>query len=135
MIKLDSAVKKETIYVTVWVIILSALMESVFLILKAWDYKVLIGNALSAVATILNFLLLGVTVQKCLDKTPEDAKKAIKASQALRMVFLVIVAVIGATVPCFNIWATVIPLLFPRVAFVFHAIFNKPKGGANGEEK
>ncbi len=128
MIKLDPAVKKQTLYVTAWVIILSALMQSVFLIIKAWNYTVLLGNLLSATASVINFLLLGITIQKSITKSPEDAKKAIKASQALRMVFLVVVAVLGVALDCFNVWATVIPLVFPRISFYFYAIFQNKRG-------
>ena len=128
MIKLDKTVKKETLYITAWVVILSALMQSVFLIISAWNYKVLLGNLLSAIASIGNFILLGITVQKCLQKSPEDAKKLIKASQKWRLLMLLVVALLGALVPIFNVWATVIPLLFPRIAFMVRPFLGK-KGG------
>ena len=128
MIKLDKAVKKETIYVTAWVVILSVLMQSIFLILSAWDYTVLLGNLLSAIASVGNFILLGITVQKCLKDSPEDARRRIKASQRWRLIMLLVVALIGALVPIFNTWATVVPLLFPRIAFLIRPFIGK-KGG------
>lgn len=133
MIKLEPAVKKQTIYVATWVIILSVFMQSVFLVIGKWDYTVLLGNILSAFASILNFLLLGITVQKSLTKSPEDAKKAIKASQGLRMVMMVAIAAIGLSLDCFNIWATIIPFLFPRISFFFYPRFEK-KGGTNDKK-
>ena len=133
MIKLEPAVKKQTLYVTAWVVILSVLMQAVFLVIGKWDYTVLLGNILSATASVLNFLLLGITIQKSVTKSPEDAKKAIKASQGLRMVFMVVVAAIGVGLDCFNVWATVIPFLFPRISFFFYAKFDK-KGGTNDKE-
>ena len=123
--KLQKAVKQETLYVAAWIIVLSALMEAVFLIIGKWDYKVLLGNLLSASAGVLNFLLLGITVQKCVLKTPEQAKKAIKLSQAARLLMMVVIALIGALVPCFNLWSTLIPLVFPRISFLFRPLFSK----------
>ncbi len=45
--KIDAIVRRETIYIAVWVGILSLLMEAVFLIIGKWDYTVLLGNLLS----------------------------------------------------------------------------------------
>ena len=134
--KLQKAVKQETLYVAAWIIILSVLMEAVFLIIGKWDYKVLLGNLLSAAAGVFNFLLLGITVQKCVLKTPEQAKKAIKLSQAARLLMMVVVAVIGALVPCFNLWSALIPLVFPRISFLFRPLFSKKqKGEEHAEEE
>ncbi len=125
MVKVDSTVKKETLFVFASVLILSALMQAVFLMIGKWDYTVLLGNVLSATASVLNFFLLGLTVQKCVNIEKEEAKKKIKLSQALRLLFMVVIAVLGAVLPCFNIFSTIIPLLFPRIAFVLRPLFNK----------
>ena len=53
--KIDPTVKKETIYVCVVTLILSMLMESVFLILRQWHLTVLFGNLVGAGTGILNF--------------------------------------------------------------------------------
>ena len=133
MAKLNGIVKKETIYITAWVIILSVLMQSIFLIIGAWDYKVLLGNILSASGAVVNFLLLGITVQKAVLKDKDGAKKLIKFSQTMRLLLMVVIAVISATVPVFNIWAGIIPLLFPRIAILIRPLFNKKGGGGSDE--
>ena len=127
MIKLDEVVKKETIYIATFVGILSVLMQAVFLILSKWDYTVLLGNLLSGAASILNFLFLGITVQKAVLKDKEAAKKTMQASRAYRMFFMVVVVLIGASAPCFSLWAVVIPLFFPRIAISFRPLFDKKK--------
>ena len=43
------------------------------------------------------------------------------------------VAILGATVPVFNLWATLIPLLFPRVAMIIRGIQLKKQGGNQDE--
>ena len=52
---MDPAVKKETGYIAVWVILLSLIMEAVFLLLRKWDLSVLFGNLGGAVISIGNF--------------------------------------------------------------------------------
>ncbi len=123
--KLDPAVKQETQYIACWVMIFSVLMQAVFLLLGHWDYTVLLGNVLSASAAILNFLLLGITVQRAVAKDEKDARALIKFSQTYRLLGLLAIAVIGFVVPVFHTVAVLIPLLFPRVAIAFRPLFKK----------
>lgn len=116
MNKIDSTVIKETKYIAAWVIIFSVVMEAVFLIIGKWDYTVLLGNLLGGFCAVANFFAMGITVQKAVEKDEKEAKSAIKASQALRTVVLFAIIALGAAVPCFDTWAVVIPLLFPRIA-------------------
>ena len=125
MIKVNDVVIKETKYIAYFVLLFSVIMQSVFLVLQKWDYTVLLGNLLSGVAVVLNFLFMGITVQKAVEKDEKDAKNAMKASQSLRTLFLFAVAVVGASVPVFNIWATLIPLVFPRIAIALRPLFDR----------
>lgn len=123
MIKLDDAIKKETVYIAIWVVIFSFIMEAVFLAIGKWDYTVLLGNLLSGGFAVLNFLLMGIGVQKALSKKDEkQAKSTIKMSQSLRNLMLFAVAAVGALVDCFNIWSVIIPLLFPRIAVLISSV-------------
>lgn len=123
--KVDETVKQETFFIAFSAIILSMLMEAVFLILKKWDYTVLLGNILGGGATVLNFFLLGLTVQKAVTKDEKDAKNLMAFSQKMRLLMLFIVVLIGALVPCFNIFATLIPLLFTRIALIFRPMIGR----------
>lgn len=121
--KTDNVVYKEALFVGAWVLIFSALMEAVFLIIRKWSYTVLLGNLLSGGVGIINFLLLGFTVQKALETgDPKKAASMMKLSQIGRLLLMAGVAVLGATLPCFNLWATLIPLLFPRLSMIIRQI-------------
>lgn len=123
--KVDECVRRETGYISLCVLILSALMEAVFLIAGFWDITVLYGNLLGAAAAIANFFLMGLTVQKAVDKDAKDASNSMKASQGLRMVFLFAVAALGVSLSCFHPLAVLLPLLFPRLAIAVRPVFNK----------
>lgn len=125
MQKLDATVRKETKYIAVWVIIFSAIMEAVFLIIGKWDYTVLLGNLLSGTVVVLNFLFMGITIQNAVQKDEKDAKSAMKLSQTLRTLFLFVAVIIGAALPCFSIWSTIIPLFFPRIAIALRPLWHK----------
>ena len=125
MLKLNDTVKKETLYIAYWVLIFSAIMEAVFLIIGKWDIYVLLGNILGGAAGVINFLLLGITVQKAVEKDEKDAKGFMKASQSLRTFMLFVIAALGAALSVFNIWSTLISLLFPRIAIATSPLVRK----------
>lgn len=122
MIKADSTVIKETKYIAYFSLILSVLMQAVFLVLRRWDYTVLLGNVLSFAAAVLNFYFMGISVQKALAMESADARKAMKASQGLRNVGMFVAIVIGVVTPCFNTVAVILPVFFPRVAVSFRPL-------------
>ena len=125
MPKLDPTVRQETVYIASLVLIFSVLMQAVFLLIGKWDYTVLLGNVLSAVAAVGNFLLLGLTVQRAVAKEEKDARQLMKLSQTYRLLGLLVVAVIGFALPVFHPLAVVIPLLFPRIAIAMRPLFKK----------
>ena len=106
-------------------------MEAVFLIIGKWSLPVLLGNLLGGCMAVLNFFLLGLTVQKAVTKEEKEAKDAMKVSQSLRMLMLFATAALGALLPVFNIFATLIPLLFPRIAIALRPVFDRKSGGDN----
>lgn len=133
MKKIDSAVKRESLYILAATVILSALLQSVALIIKAWDYTVLFGNILGIAAAVGNFFLMGLSVQAALDKEEKEAKSIMKVSQSGRLFLLLIVALAAYLIPIFNIYATVIPFLFPRIAITFRPLLDKKTGGGGDE--
>ena len=125
MKKIDPVVLRETVYVAAWVIVLSALMEAVFLVGGWWDMTVLWGNLLGGGAIMLHFFLLGITVQNALKKEQKEAKDLMKLSLTLRNLLLVAAAVIGFLFDCFNIIALLVPMLFPGIAVKLRPLFMK----------
>ncbi len=130
--KVNPTVKRETVYVAAVTLLLSALLQAVFLIAGWWDYTVLLGNLLGGGIAVLNFLLLGLTVQTAVNKEDKDAATFMKGSQALRSVMLLVAAVLGAVVPVFHLFATLIPLFFPTLAVRLRPLLDKRTG--NGEK-
>ena len=123
--KVDKTVIKETKYIASFVLILSVLMQAVFLMISKWDYTVLIGNLWGIIIAVGNFFVMGLFVQKAVMQDEKDARQTVKASQSLRFVGIFILAVVGVLIPFFNSVAVVIPLIFPRVAIMLRPFINK----------
>lgn len=131
--KLNKTVKKETVFVLGFTVVLCAILQSVYLILGFFSVRALIGTGISWLVSGLNFLLTALMVQRAIEESEEKAKKRIKASQSLRSVMILAVLVVsililGRELPI--ILALVIPLLFPRIAATVRMLrLNGIRGG------
>ena len=126
---MDPAVKKETGYIALWVVLLSAVMEAVFLILLRWDLSVLLGNLGGAAAAVGSFFLLAVTVSRAVASgKPEQASQRVKASAGLRLIGAGGICALLIGVFHTNVYATVIPLLFPRIGLFFRPAIDRKRG-------
>jgi len=135
-IDIQPAVKTETIKVAKGVAIGVAAMLLVFFILHLiipasvpFDYKVILGGILGGIVAVLNFLLLGLTVQKATSSDDEDmAKQVFKRSYRLRMLLQIIWGIIALVVPFINGAAGLIPLLMPTFIIRMGGIKEAVKG-------
>lgn len=123
--KVDITIKKETGFLIYGMLILSALMQAVFLLLGKWSIFVLIGNLVGGAVSVLNFFLMGLTIQRSLEEEPEDAKRRMKVSQQMRTLMVFVVICIAAVLTVYDvvpeehtngyIISLLLPLLFNRI--------------------
>ena len=129
--KIQEATKRETLHIAAGTLAFSAVMNGVFALLGRWDLTVLWG-------TLLNFFLLGLTVQKMAgDPNEKKGKLVLQLSYSLRMLATLAVVVLGVKLACFSWVATVIPLLFPRLTILAMQIlgmYKPPKNKEGGDE-
>ncbi len=128
MKNIDPTIKHMTSYIALATLIMSALMEAVFLIIGRWDLHVLFGNLLGAGVGILNFFLMGLGLQKALDKDEKDAKATVTFSHTMRFFLLALVLILAAVLDWFNLLAAVISLIMPTAAVYMSAMVSKKKG-------
>ncbi len=129
MAGMDPAVKKETGYIAAWVVLLSLIMEAVFLVIRQWDLSVLFGNLGSAVIVIANFFILALVVSKAVAQgQPDKAAMRVKASAGLRLIGMGALCALLIGVLKTNVFATLIPLLFPRIGLFFRPMIDRKRG-------
>lgn len=133
MSKLSPAVRKETVRIA-YLSAAGALLEClVFLILHLlipdkvpFNYKVLLGALGGAATAVLNFFLMGLTVQKVAEMADEElARKYMKASYSRRMLLQMLWVLLAVTAPVFQPVAGVLPLLFPGLGIKLLTLFGK----------
>ena len=140
MKKIDPIVLKETGFVAIVALILSMLMQSIFLIVDnfydgTWTYLVLIGNLIGYIVSVGNFFLMGLTVQKALGKGEKEAANIVKLSQMARMLMLFLIALAGYLIDTFVfetfstgfVIALILPYMFPRIAVIARPLASKIK--------
>ena len=123
MKKVNAVVLAQTKYISLCVVVLSIIMQAVFIASGHWSYKVVLGNLLSGGVAVLNFFLLGLTAQSAVLKDEKEAKLQLRSSQTLRTFMLFAVAAIGVCVPVFDTVASLVPLFFVRIAIAFMPVF------------
>ena len=122
---IDPVVLKETRFIAAVVLILSGLMQIVFLVLGKWDYTVLLGTLWGMLLAVGNFFLMARTVEKAVSLNPEDVKKKVRTSLQLRLAGLVLGCVIGGLVPFMNTFAVLVPQFFPRIGVAVRGLMLK----------
>ena len=127
MEKPNDTVRRESLYVALFTLILCMLMNAVFLVIRRWSFPVLWGTLLGGGSSCLNFFAMGLSLQKAMQKSDDTAavKGMMRASQSIRMVILFAVAALGAALDVFNTAAVLIPLFFPRIAIAFQPLLEK----------
>ena len=128
---IQPAVQKETKKIAISTQIGVLLMWIVFFVLHMiipakvpFDYTVILGGIGGGFIAVLNFFLMGLTIQNVASTTDEElARKKMKASYSQRMMMQMIWGIIAVAAPCFNYVAGLLPLLFPSIGIKITGIF------------
>lgn len=122
--KPQKVVKRETLRIATGTIILTIVMLLVYLVLGQLRWQVVASVVLSGSWAVLNFFIMGLTVQKAAaDQT--RAKNLMQFSYSLRMLGSALVMIMGFTVPIFEPIPVVVPLIFPRLTILGMQISGK----------
>lgn len=125
---INSELKKQTVKMSIGVLIMTAVMIGVFAAFGKFDYKVVTGGFLGALVTIANYFFLAFSVDRISDKdNVKDGQSLMKISYFARLVVIGITIFIAIKIPIFNYIATAIPFLFPRVVIVAIQLFDMRK--------
>ena len=142
--KVQSTVKKETVQIAVQCGIACLVLLICFFFLHiakpeivSFDYKVILSAVLGTVVAVMNFLLMGITVQSVLSvENQEEAYQRMRLSYRNRTMLQLIWIVIALIAPIFSAVAGIVPLLFPGAFLRIRGVLDwkkntKTQGGEN----
>lgn len=90
-----------------------------------YDYTLVTGGLLGNVVCVLNFYLLGITAEISVRKTAKAAQTYMNVMYCVRYLGMFFVMTAAALLPCFNLFAAILPLLFPRLSIMLRAVREK----------
>ena len=131
---MQPAVKQETKNVAVYTVVGVVLMWLVFLVLHLampekvpFNYTVILGSIGGGAVAVLNFLWMGLMVQKAAARADDQdaVKTLVKGCYTQRMLFQMLWVIIAIIAPCFHYAAGIIPLLFPGTGIKIRGILKK----------
>ncbi len=132
---IQPAVKTETKKVAISTVLGVVLMWGVFGVLHLampekvpLDYRVFLGALVGGSIAVLNFFLMGITVQRVVAaKDEESARMQMKASYSRRMMIQMLWVIVAIVAPCFQFVAGIVPLLFPSIGIKILGILSNRK--------
>ena len=147
--KPDSSVLRDTGRVAVGTFMMAAAMLAVYAVIGRLKAPVALGCLYTSALTVLNFFLLGLTVQSISERAAEKQRdeaelaefsKQMEARMRLtkngRMIGLLVLIVVGIRFLGFDPLATILPIAFPTVVVrVLQIIDIKSGKNAKGSEK
>lgn len=104
---------------------LTIIENVVFFIIGLWGLDVLFGSLFGYAISVINFVWLGLSVQKAMDKEQKQAQMYMQSTYTARMVLFCISFVIALIIPVFNWIAAVIPFIFTRISIMIINFVNK----------
>lgn len=128
--KPQEAVLRETRRIAVGVFSMLAIMLVVYAVMGRFSLAVVLGGLIGSLYAVLNFLLLGMTVQKVAEMcegNEELARMQMKSSYNMRMVIMILLIVVAFALPFVDGLACMIPMLFPRLTILVLQLTGKIK--------
>lgn len=128
--KPQETVRRETKRIAIGQMVFFVIMLIVYGVLGRFSLAVLLGGLIGSAYAVLNFFMLGMTVQKVAAMQPENAELArmqMKSSYNSRMVGMLLVTVLCFALPFVDGLSALIPLMFPRLTILILQITGQVK--------
>ena len=130
---MSDVLKKEAGYIAAGTVVLSALVQIVWAVFFKYDLSVFLGGLWGGTFAVVNFVLMGLTVQKVARESDQmAAKRRMQASYQMRMILIILATVLAIIVPGVSWVMAVISLFFRRLTILVRPLFRpdlRKKGG------
>lgn len=128
--QVDKVVKKETKNIAVGILICSIITQIGFLLFGKYSLAVLLGSIYGGAITLLNFFLMGLTVQKVADMDDANAaKRKMQASYSTRQLALLVLVGVGMYIAVnhgiFHWLPILLAVIYPRLIIAVGGFFRK----------
>ena len=136
--KVDKVVKKETLNIGLGILVCSVITQIIFLICGKYSLAVLLGSIYGGVVALLNFFLMGLTVQSATKMEDENmAKRKIQFSYSMRQLGLMLMIGLGMYIAVnygiFHWLPILLAVIYPRLTIYVIGFLRKGWDTKRGE--
>jgi NADH:ubiquinone oxidoreductase subunit 6 (subunit J) len=136
--KVDKVVRKETFHIAVGILVCSAITQILFALFGKFSLAVLLGSIYGGIVALLNFFLMGLTVQSVTKiEDTNMAKKKMQFSYSVRQLGLMLLVgggmYIAVNIGVFHWLPILLAVFYPRLTIVFVGLFNKEWRSKRGD--
>ena len=127
MKRVDKTVLRETAFVAAGTFVLSVLLNAILLIIRKWTVSLLLGNVIGAFIAVLNFFLMGLTVQSSVGKDEKQIQTRVRFSFVFRELLIIAAAVVVLIFRNnISIITFLVSLFFPRLTINMRSFIKLP---------
>ena len=136
--KVDKIIKKETLNIAIGMLVCIAITQIIFLICGKYNLAVLLGSLYGSGIALLNFFLMGLTIQSITKLEDKNmAKKKMQLSYSLRQLGLMLLVGAGMYISVqyevFNWLSILIAIIYPRLIIAFRGFIKKEWNSKRGD--
>lgn len=109
-----------------WLGVINAVYFALLIVLffaGGFNYTLLLGGVWGNAVGIGNFVLLGITAENAVRRSPKSAQRYMNTLYCVRYLGLFAVMTAAALLPFIDLIAAAVPLLFPRLAITGIALW------------
>ena len=126
--------KNDILQVAVGTVLLGILMDILFALFGKFGPSVFLGTLLGCGFTLLNFILLAISVSGAVEKqSGKTAGNFMRISYLLRLLLTAAMVIFAIKAPYINYLAAVIPLTFPQITILIRKGFLAKKSRSTEE--
>jgi len=127
---MESQTKKGSVYkdaaqVSIIIFALGFIELLLFFMFAEFKIEYIYGCLYGCLFASLNFFYLAYSVKKSVEKSEKAAKAYMSGTYSSRIFLTAVMIFVAAKLEVINIWAAVIPLIFPRVAIFVLSVIRK----------
>jgi len=121
----NNSVYKDAAQVSILVFALGILELLLFTLFLDFKTEYLFGALYGCLFASLNFFYLAYCVKKSVEKSEKAASAYVSGTYSSRIFLTAVMVFAAAKLDFINIWAAVVPLVFPRIAIFVLSVIRK----------
>lgn len=122
-------INKELSFLLPRTLILISIIYACTLPIYKFGIEIPLGLILGTIVMLLNFVILGFSSERAVEKPVGSAKRLMFGSYILRLLIVGVLFVCALKFDCINLIAATIPQFFPKVIYTLDAAAKNRKGG------